>query len=364
MAKLSSEGRSEPVTLLSITGRSRPSADITIPFYYATTTMETSEDTTQQIRNTIESMGAGLSVVHVETLSTLPHSFVSRVTVDDGTTLIFKRAGSEELASGMHKELVVNRDVLSKLPKKVGPTLLYNSDITTLPWLVFEDISVSHRPVSLGGPPSFRYIEKFVQALGKTHAQSWKLDLQGLFSNVRGDVLVTDGSEHVAPVLDDFLRTCETDRFPPRTFDLVKKIRDNIPRIVTLLTGPSVLIHGDAHYGNALYAEDALLIDWALAVIGPGEVDLCHALAMNLPRYFASEYEPVAIHQYVQTCSKFGWDIYEDEVLERYRMCLLLTVVVAVGMKTVAGMQDTVWSYMFTNAVHSAIDHDSLAYLG
>ena len=85
---------------------------------------------------------------------------------------------------------------------------------------------------------------------------------------------------------------------------------------------------------------------------------------MNLPRYFASEYEPVAIGQYVQTWSKFGWDLREDEVLERYRVCLLLTVIIAVGMQMVAGMQETVWSYMFTNAVHSAIDHDSLTYLG
>lgn len=326
--------------------------------------MGTSEDITQQVRDTLGSLDPSLSVVHVEALSTLPHSCVSRVTVDDGTTLIFKCAGSEEFAFGMHKELVVNRDVLSRLPEKVGPTLLHSSDINALPWLVFEDIAVSHRPISLGRPPNFRYIEKFVQALGKAHAQSWKLDLPGLFLNVRGDVFVTDGSEHVAPLLDEFLYTCETDRFPPRTYDLVKKIRDNIPKIETLLSDPSVLLHGDAHFGNALYADDAMLIDWALAVIGPGEVDLCHALAMNLPRYFASEYEPVAIRQYVQTCSKFGWDLREDEVLERYRECLLLTVIIAVGMQTVAGIQETAWSYMFTNAVHSAIDHDSLTYLG
>ena len=98
--------------------------------------METSEDITQQIRATLGSLDPSLSVVHIEALSILPHSCVSRVTVDDGTTLIFKCAGSEEFAVGMHKELVVNRDVLSRLPEKVGPTLLYSSDINALPWLV------------------------------------------------------------------------------------------------------------------------------------------------------------------------------------------------------------------------------------
>ena len=326
--------------------------------------MKTPEDITQRVRDVFGSLDPSLTVTHAEAMSTLPHSFVSRVTVDDGKTLIFKQAGSEQFAVGMQKELIVNRDILSKVPEKVAPALLHCSEATTLPWLVFEDISVSHKPISLGRAPNFRYIEKFVQALAKTHAQSAKLDLQALFLNVQGDVRVDDGAEHVVPVLAQFLHTCEPDRFPPRTYDLIKKIRDNIPKIVSLLSGPAVLLHGDAHYGNALYADDAMLIDWALAVMGPGEVDLCHALAMNLPRFFASEYEPAAIREYVQTCSIFGRELNEGEVLDRYRMCLLLTVIVAVGMQTVAGMPETVWSYMFTNAVHSAIDHDSMAYLG
>jgi hypothetical protein len=311
-----------------------------------------------------ESLGVDVSTAAIEALSTLPHSRVYRITLGDRRRVILKHAGAAEFAEGMRKELVVNRDVVAKLPRKVAPALLDGSAEGGLPWLLFEDISVSHHSVSAARPPAFEHIRKFVQALATSHAQSARLDLADLFSEVNGDIRVTDGSEGVAGVLDRFLHEVEADRFPPRSYDLIRKIRDNVPRIIELLSGQSVLIHGDAHFGNALYADDALLLDWALAVIGPGEVDLCHAVAMNLPRYFASEYESAVVGEYVRTCCDLGQNVGEHSVMDRYRRCLLLTVIVATGMKSVAGIQDRVWSYLFTNAVHSAIDHDSASFLG
>ena len=309
-------------------------------------------------------MDADLSIAGIEHLFTLPHSAVSRVALSDGKTVIVKQAGSGEFADGLRREIVINRDVLSELPEKVAPELLSASADVEVPWLVFEDISATHESLPLGSPPAPPHIEKFVRALGKIHAQSMQIDLAEAFSNVPGGVYVTDGSERAAPLLDAFLHSFDSNRFPPRTYDLVKNIRDNIPTIVDLLAGQSALIHGDAHFWNALYSDDALVLDWALATVGPGEVDLCHALAMNLPRDFSREHEPPALRLYVQTCSEVGVDLDESDVLDRYRICLLQTVVVAVGMQAVVGMPEAVWTRLFTNAVQSAIDHESLAYLG
>jgi len=312
----------------------------------------------------IKALGEELSIIDVTNLTTLPHSSVTRIALDNNQSVILKLAGADEFSDRIRKELLVNRNILSKLGDKVAPTLLASDATTDQPWMLFEDLSPAYYPASFGAAPTYRYITMFVRALAKSHAHSSRIDLRRAFGDIPGDVHVTDGSEDVPMMLDEFLSNCDPERFPPKTYELLKKIRDNIPRIVSLLSGHSTLVHGDAHFGNALYADKAMLLDWALATIGPGEVDLSHALAMNLPRYFASEYEVDALRDYVKTSADSGLDHSEADVLERYRQCLLLTVVVAAGMKRVPGINDLVWSFMFTNAAHSAIEHDALSFLG
>ncbi|MEM7017459.1 MAG: aminoglycoside phosphotransferase family protein [Pseudomonadota bacterium] len=317
----------------------------------------------QLIREAIARFNPGNTIASVEHLSTLPHSAVSRIVMSDGQRLILKRAGSAEFAAGMRKEFIINRDVLSQLPNKVAPRMLGGQEDVEIPYLIFEDSAVSHQPLSVATPPGYSYLERFVSTLAKAHAQSKHIDLEAAFSNVQGDVRVTDGSEYVPAVLDAFLHSKDRDQLPASAFTLIEKVRDNIPQIADLLSGQACLIHGDAHAGNALYADDAVLLDWALTVIGPGEVDLCHLLALNLPRYFASEYEPALIRRYVEVCANHDVTLSEEGVLARYRQCLLMTVIVAVGMQTVAGMPKTVGSYLFTNAVHSAMDHNIMEFL-
>lgn len=321
----------------------------------------------REIRGTVQARLAPAEVASVEQLPTLPHSVVARVTLDDGRCLIFKRAGAAGFAPSVRKELIVNRDVLSQLPRGVAPAYVGGSVGDAdgrLPWLLTADLSATHASAALATPPTQHLIEQFVDALACTHAQSTALDLPALFADVAGDVWVHDGAEHVPAVLDAFLHEYRDGRFPPRTYELIETIRDNVNGLARLLSQHAVLLHGDAHYGNALYREDgAVLLDWALAVIGPGEVDLCHALAMNLPRYFSSEYEPGLLRRYAAVCSEWGMPTSEQDVLHRYRTCLLLTVIVATGMRTVPGIEERVWSYLFTNAVHAAVDHESIELL-
>ncbi len=301
--------------------------------------------------------------IEVNTLVTLPHSFVASVRRGDAATMLFKQAGGSDFAPGLRKELLVNRDVLKRLPTPVAPTYLAGDETAEMPWILFENLTASHQTIPVHPAPR-PYIEKFVSALARTHAQARALPLADLFRNVDGDVHITDGGDQVAGVLDAFLHAVDDDRFPARSYELVRKIRDNIPMVRTLLTGDETLVHGDAHFDNAMYDDEgALLIDWALAVMGPGEVDLAHALAMNLPRFFSAEYEASLFLCYAEQASAHGHSVSENEVRDRYRQCLLLTVIIAVGMHTVPGMTDRVWSFLFTNAVHSALDHDALGLL-
>ena len=92
------------------------------------------------------------NAVSVEPLATLPHSFVARVG-RNGASMIFKQAGSPEFAAGMAKELIVNRDVLSPLPVRVGPELLASDEQAERPWMLFEDVSTNHVPAPTQPPP-------------------------------------------------------------------------------------------------------------------------------------------------------------------------------------------------------------------
>jgi hypothetical protein len=326
--------------------------------------MEPTEFASRNVGEILSALGGGYEDARIEALSTLPHSHVARLTRRDGQSAIFKRAGSADFAPGMLKELVINRDVLSRLPQLAAPVLLAWDAEAELPWLIFEDVSRSHQPAKQ--PPSDEQIANFVRALAKTHAQSATLPLRDLFALVEGDIHVGDGAELVPVVLDTFLHSADPAPLPRGTFEILVRIRDGIPMLGgQLQSQPGVLVHGDAHFGNAFYrTDDAVLIDWALAVIGPGEVDLCHALAMNLPRHIGANHEKKMMRQYAASCSEFGHPLTESEVFTRYRNCLLLTVIVAVGMSTVPGMPEPVSRYMITNAINAAIEHDSLVFLG
>ena len=156
--------------------------------------------------------------VSVETMVTLPHSFVARVEGADGKACIFKQAGSADFASSAVKELIVNRDVLGEFKEPVGPRMVAGDEAASLPWMLFEDVARDHKQVS--SPPFSKFIvEQFVDALARTHAQARALPLATLFERVRGDVLVTDGAEAVPGVLDRFLHEMDTSRLPARSVE-------------------------------------------------------------------------------------------------------------------------------------------------
>jgi hypothetical protein len=85
---------------------------------------------------------------------------------------------------------------------------------------------------------------------------------------------------------------------------------------------------------------------------------------MNLPRLLSSEHEHKLLRRYAETYDRHEDHISESAVFERYQTCLLMTVIVAVGMNTVPGVSDQTWSFLFTNALQSALDHNAMELLG
>lgn len=305
----------------------------------------------------------GKPVQSAERMATLPHSAVYRVQFAPDDSVIVKYAGSADFPTSLQREIVINRDVLSALPDKVAPRCYAQQADADLPWMILEDISATHRPLQTDTPTE-DIAKQFVGVLARTHAQGRAIDLARAFAAVEGGTHMMDRLDLAALMLDMFLGTVETGTLPKGASEIVRRLKDRLPQLHSLLTGHETLVHGDAHFWNAMYGQDALLLDWELAKIGPGEADLCHALAMNLPRPIAERYEKPCLHHYVSTCSQYGMELIERDLWDRYRMCLLYTVMETVGLKNIPGIEDAVWHRLFTNAVQNAVDHDSLSFLG
>ena len=299
-----------------------------------------------------------------EALATLPHSRVARVALAGGSSSIFKIAGAAEFADSARREIVVNADVLGVLPVPAAPRLLGSDAETECPWLLMEDVSPAYRPIPQV-PPRKAEIERMIVALARVHAQSSKLDLASAFARVEGRRHVADDQDQIPAVLDEFLASGFDDVYPESVYVLVRQLRDSVPALSEAIRAEApVLLHGDAHHQNALHgASDAMLIDWSQATTGPGEVDLGSTLAMNLPRLIGRAREADALELYANTLREHGVATSLEAVRERYRRCLLLTVIVAIAFRAVPGIVHPTWSYLFTNAVSAAIELESGALL-
>jgi len=116
-------------------------------------------------------------------------------------------------------------------------------------------------------------------------------------------------------------------------------------------------VHGDANFGNVLYssAPKACLIDWAMPMIGFGELDLAHALALNLPRETARQWETEMARVYLDRMTACGSAVDSDTFYERYRLGILYSFVSpVVWWKT--GVPDPIWWAGLNNSLDAAHD--------
>jgi|GEM_PF-5274257 len=304
----------------------------------------------------------GRPVQSASDMATLPHSTVYQVRFTDGETVYVKHSGVADFPASLLREIAINRDVLSALPHKVAPRSLALCADPDRPWLILEDVSTTHAALPPGDPAADAVL-KFVGVLARNHAQSRHIDLPHAFRNVATRSRITESADLFGLMLERFLNSHDADALPAGAHILVNNLADHLPLLVAWLSADSTLVHGDAHFWNALYGEDALLLDWELATTGPAAVDLCHALAMNLPGPLARSLEPRCLSHYARVAAEHGAEHSEDGLWHHYRVGTLYTVMEAVGLKDIPGIEDTIWRGLLANAVQSAIDHDALSLL-
>ncbi len=280
------------------------------------------------VRSGLLEPGDGRFAIHQ--LPTLPHSYVARVRLEAGDmNLVFKhsRAGGHAAA-----EARFYRGIGPLLPPGLTARCLLSEDDGESSTLILEDLAATHARC-MTAVPSFGVATAFVEALADLHAA-------GLRQPSAPEAWRDAGLEVGHPTAEERLSARKpyllafADAFPAldawgrRLFAAIAESGDGL----LADAGPQTFLHGDAHFWNGLYGlAGAAIIDWESACLGPGVVDLAHALALNLAAELSEEWEPPLLAAYVMRLRASGVVADLDAVTAAYRLGVLHATTVLVG---------------------------------
>jgi thiamine kinase-like enzyme len=147
------------------------------------------------------------------------------------------------------------------------------------------------------------------------------------------------------------------ERIDPSVESFLTGLKDLEDRIKRQDTQADVIIHGDAHFANALFSPEprACLIDWGMPMIGFGEIDLAHALAMNLSQNLRREWEQEMVGIYLDQMAACGSPIEKSVFYERYRLGVLYSFVSPIIWWRF-GVPEPLWQSALTNSLDAARD--------
>lgn len=304
--------------------------------------------------------GDGVSI-EIEEIPTLTHSLVVRVGVRlpgaSAQRLVLKRSRPGPAAYLTVREARFYRHVAPALPFGLTPRCFLAEDDGTVATLLLEDLSGSHRRC-MTECPTFSEATAFVEALAELHAASANQSAlaAGLARGLAGlgHPTIEDRLGALVALLPGFVDTAggETDE---ASVAYLSRFRSAPSALATFVSDRTVL-HGDAHYWNALYADGgATLLDWGNACLGPAEVDLAHALALNLPRSVGREWETPLLDRYRRRLEQRGIHRDAGDLRERYRRGVLYATLVPLGHRA-AGVPSPVWRGLLANGVAAGRD--------
>ncbi len=130
-------------------------------------------------------------------------------------------------------------------------------------WLfLVERIAKMHRVALGAGPEGLTSLEDQIGLFGPRHAGRLAEDRELM-------ALVSRGWEHFAALV------------PPDVADPVLALADDPTRLANALRArPTTLVHGDLSTVNlAIEGDSVVLLDWGLAAVGPGALDIARFLA-------------------------------------------------------------------------------------
>lgn len=273
-------------------------------------------------------------------------------------SFILKIPGPSDTADLARRERCFYRHVAPALPADLTPNCIAQNDAGSSGWLLIEDLSDTHTLVE-GHFPSEQQSHRFVEALAALHGST--LQNQG----------VLDAWAEVEPGLRIGTLEDRLSLFGENLRLFLGALRGSLDQKTTsYLEGalpfsellqsehlPSeAMVHGDAHYGNALFSSSgACLIDWGMPMRAFGEIDVAHAIAMNLPPAVRRKREPKLQRLYLEGLAAYGLPGSAELFRFRYRLGVLYAFASPISWWR-TGVPEQIWRPALANLVEAADD--------
>lgn len=299
-----------------------------------------------------------LEDIHIEPLQTLAHSEVYRIRLNSlSTSLILKKSGAADVAGLANRERQFYRHVAPLLPSWLVPQCLLIIDGDQTGRLFIEDLSASHRSACSPAPTRME-CRCFVEALATLHGLTGRgSTIQGKWTKVAADLPAGTIQQRLSffqLVLGPFISAIHgsVDR---AVESFLTGLNDLEHRIKRAGDQADVIVHGDAHFANALFSPEpcACLIDWGMPMVGFGEIDLAHALALNLPPNLRREWEQEMMDVYLSRMAACGSPLDGAAFLDRYRLGVLYSFISPV-VWWCSGVPEPQWRSALMNSLDAA----------
>lgn len=286
----------------------------------------------------------------IEMLATLEHTIVARVSARgaDSVSVIVKIANHPKGLPLLRREVRFYSIIAPRLDRGVCPSCYLCKESDRTGALVLEDLRGETPPKA--ELPSSAMVHDLVQALARLHTDARKIEaIDRVWEEAFGDDpygtargRLADLERRTSSLLADERDSLE---------ESAKQTLNSLTRLPATLgaAAPGTIAHGDAHFANALFADGGVrLIDWGNVLLGIGEIDLAHAIALNLPRSFAREIEEELLREYAAYCG-----VEPDRTRSRYKVAVLYAIASALGMREF-GLPRSAWWTLLTNALDAA----------
>jgi hypothetical protein len=205
--------------------------------------------------------------------------------------------------------------------------------------------------------PEMATCEQLVRVLATVHASWWnstELDTPG--GNRFASTIGRARSELLQPFFDEMGDGLSRER---RT--TLEQMGDRYPFLLNAhidATQRQTLAHGDAHFWNFLYPNDAtaspLLIDWQACLVQFGAWDLAYMIGSHFDLDDRRRAEASLLNTYLLKLYEFGIDYRYDDLWYDYRLLIAGLVFVPIAQRS-NGVPTQVWRHYFDHAF-SAFD--------
>lgn len=208
-------------------------------------------------------------------------------------------------------------------------------------------------------------LEQLVRVFATVHARWWNSpELNTPDGNRLASAIGRAKSEVLQPFFDEMADDLSRDR---RT--TLERLADRYPRVLNAridATQRQTLVHGDGHFWNFLYPNDAtaspLLIDWQAWMVQFGTWDLAYMIGLHFDSEQRRRFEASLLRTYLSKLHECGIGYDYDDLRYDYRLLIAGLVFAPVAQRS-NGLPAQVWRYYLDRAFSAFDDLDCRAFL-